>query len=83
MTASQLSDAVSARQCEVDALKSGPLNLTQIAFAYIAIVAFMDMTGYIPAHRHNRGGRKLYYRQRHPYGRRYGEGYLRLLLWSR
>ncbi|MEJ1237917.1 hypothetical protein WBG78_07310 [Chryseolinea sp. T2] len=50
MTTSQVSDAVSARQREVDALKSGSLNLTQNMLAYMAIVAFFAMTGYILAH---------------------------------
>ena len=50
MHAAQVSDSVSARQREVDALKSGSLNLTQNVLAYMAIVAFFIMTGYILAH---------------------------------
>lgn len=49
MTQSSASDLLSARQREVDALKSGSLNLTQNVLAYSAIVAFFMMTGYILA----------------------------------
>lgn len=49
MTATSVNDLLSARQREVDVMKSGSLNLTQNALAYIAIVAFFVMTGYILA----------------------------------
>lgn len=49
VTQSQVTDMLSARQREVDALKTGGLNLTQNVLAYIAIVAFFIMTGYILA----------------------------------
>lgn len=49
MAASQVSDVLSARQREVDSIKSGALNLTQNILAYMAIVAFFVMTGYILA----------------------------------
>jgi hypothetical protein len=49
MADSQITDVLSAREREVDALKSGGLNLTQNMLAYIAIVAFFVMTGYILA----------------------------------
>jgi hypothetical protein len=49
MTESALSDVLSARQREVDVTKSGALNLTQNILAYMAIVAFFVMTGYILA----------------------------------
>ena len=49
MTASNVNDMLSARTREVDALKSGSLNLTQNVLAYSAIVAFFMMTGYILA----------------------------------
>ena len=50
MTQTAVSDLLSARQREVDVMKSGGLNLTQNALAYMAIVAFFAMTGYILAH---------------------------------
>jgi|GEM_PF-4212784 len=50
MAQSQVSDIVSARQREVDVMKTGSINLTQNALAYMAIVAFFVMTGYILAH---------------------------------
>lgn len=50
MTATAVSDLLSARQREVEVMKSGSLNLTQNALAYMAIVAFFVMTGYILAH---------------------------------
>lgn len=49
MNESQVTDVLSARQREVDALKTGGLNFTQNILAYIAIVAFFVMTGYILA----------------------------------
>lgn len=49
MSATQVSNVLSARQREVDALKTGVLNLTQNILAYMAIVAFFAMTGYILA----------------------------------
>lgn len=50
MRQTHVNDIVSARQREVDVMKSGALNLTQNALAYMAIVAFFVMTGYILAH---------------------------------
>lgn len=50
MAQTQVSDILSARQREVDVMKSGSLNVTQNALAYMAIVAFFVMTGYILAH---------------------------------
>lgn len=49
MAESQITDVLSARQREVEAMKTGGLNLTQNTLAYIAIVAFFVMTGYILA----------------------------------
>lgn len=49
MADSQITDVLSAREREVETLKSGGLNLTQNMLAYIAIVAFFVMTGYILA----------------------------------
>ncbi|MGC3947741.1 MAG: hypothetical protein QM762_25095 [Chryseolinea sp.] len=50
MTQTQVGNIQSARQREVDVMKTGSLNLTQNALAYMAIVAFFAMTGYILAH---------------------------------
>jgi hypothetical protein len=49
MAESAVSDVLSARQREVDVTKTGSLNLTQNVLAYMAIVAFFVMTGYILA----------------------------------
>ncbi|MEJ1241886.1 hypothetical protein WBG78_27315 [Chryseolinea sp. T2] len=49
MAKSALADLQSARQREVDVKKSGSLNFTQDVLAYMAIVAFFSMTGYILA----------------------------------
>lgn len=46
----EVDDRKSARQREVDSIKSGALNLTQNILAYIAIAAFFAMTGYIIAY---------------------------------
>ncbi|MEO5980002.1 MAG: hypothetical protein ABIS36_23245 [Chryseolinea sp.] len=50
MTAATLNDILSARQREIEVTKSGALNLTQNVLAYVAIVAFFMMTGYILAY---------------------------------
>ncbi|PZR31614.1 MAG: hypothetical protein DI538_20755 [Azospira oryzae] len=46
----EVDDRKSARQREVDAIKSGSKNLTQNILAYAAIVAFFSITGYIISH---------------------------------
>ena len=46
----EVDDRKSARQREVDAIKSGSHNLTQNLLAYAAIVAFFAITGYIISH---------------------------------
>jgi len=46
----EVDDRKSARQREVDSLKSGSKNLTQNILAYAAIVAFFAITGYIISH---------------------------------
>lgn len=50
MTQSALGDILSAREREVEVTKAGSLNLTQNILAYMAIVAFFFITGYILAH---------------------------------
>src|SRR5690349_12715517 len=46
----ELEDRRSARQREVDVVKSGSINFTQNILAYAAIVAFFTITGYIISH---------------------------------
>ena len=46
----EIDDRKSARQREVDAVKSGSRNLTQNILAYVAIIAFFGITGYIISH---------------------------------
>lgn len=46
----EVEDRKSARQREIDVVKSGSKNLTQNILAYAAIVAFFSITGYIISH---------------------------------
>jgi len=46
----ELEDRRSARQREVDVVRSGSINFTQNILAYAAIVAFFTITGYIISH---------------------------------
>lgn len=50
MVKTAMTDVLSARQREVDVKKAGALNLTQNVLAYVAIVAFFAMTGFILSH---------------------------------
>src|SRR5688572_8661314 len=46
----EVEDRKSARQREIDMVKSGSKNLTQNILAYAAVVAFFAITGYIISH---------------------------------
>ncbi|MEO5977945.1 MAG: hypothetical protein ABIS36_07335 [Chryseolinea sp.] len=50
LTSAALSDTMSARLRETEMLKSGAVNFTQNILAYLAIVAFFIMTGYLISH---------------------------------